>query len=146
MDITSMRQRKLYVGNSKVCPSLGLFSGEVIEPNEYIWIYSGEVLSEFDSEKRGVVQDIIEETYLFTLNTEHVVDASKAGNIMRYSNHGIQGHCNAVPKIIKFVNGTQAIGLYAIKQIDTGQEILFDYNIRKDFSWLKDYKDKYFPS
>lgn len=146
VDIYNMRQRRLFVGKSKVCPSLGLFAGEVIEPNEYIWIYSGEILNESDSENKGVIQDIIEETYLFTLNTEQVVDASKTGNIMRYSNHGLNQHCNAVPKIIKFVNGNQAIGLYATKHIDIGQEILFDYNIRKNFSWLNMYTSKYIKS
>lgn len=143
VDILYQRKRRLFVGKSKVCPSLGLFAGEVIEPGEYICIYSGEILSEFDSENRGIVQDIIEETYLFTLNSRYVVDASKVGNIMRYANHASGQHINAFPKIIAFVQGGQAIGLYANKRIEIGQEILFDYNFQKNFEWLKVYHTKY---
>ena len=143
VDILYQRKRRLFVGKSKVCPSLGLFAGEVIEPSEYICIYSGEILSEFDSENRGIVQDIIEETYLFTLNSRYVVDASKVGNITRYANHGSGQHINAYPKIIAFVQGGQAIGLYANKRIEIGQEILFDYNFQKNFEWLKLYHKKY---
>jgi SET domain-containing protein len=145
VNILYQRKRKLFVGKSKVCPSLGLFAGEIIEKEEYICLYSGEILTENDSENRGVVQDVIEETYLFTLNNRYVIDASKVGNIMRYSNHGSGNHTNAVPKIITYVEGNQTIGLYATKRINIGQEILFDYNFAKDFDWLKDYQHKYGP-
>ena len=131
------------MGKSKVCPSLGLFAGEIIEQGQYICLYSGEILTENDSENRGVVQDVIEETYLFTLNTRYVVDASKVGNIMRYSNHGSGQHINAIPKIITYVQGNQAIGLYATKRIEVGQEILFDYNFAKNFDWMKEYHEKF---
>lgn len=143
IDMMCQRKRKLFVGKSKVCPGLGLYSGEVIEKEEYICLYSGEIITDADSENRGIIQDAIEETYLFNLNSQYVVDASKVGNIMRYSNHASGAHVNAVPKVITYVRGDQMVGLYATRRIEIGQEILFDYNFKKDFEWLKAYKEKY---
>ena len=48
-----------------------------------------------------------------------------------------------IQKIIAFVQGGQAIGLYANKRIEIGQEILFDYNLQKRFDWLIEYCKKY---
>lgn len=139
----SQRKRKLFVGNSKVCPGLGLFAGEVFEKDEYICLYGGELITDADSENRGIVQDAIEETYLFNLNDRYVVDASKVGNIMRYSNHASGPLMNATPRVITYVKGDQKVGLYASKRIEIGQEILFDYNFNKEFKWIESYKEKY---
>mmetsp|Transcript_27157 Transcript_27157/g.27032 ORF Transcript_27157/g.27032 Transcript_27157/m.27032 type:complete len:146 (+) Transcript_27157:1284-1721(+) len=138
------RERKLFVGKSKICPGLGLFSGEIIEPQEYICLYSGEILTDRDSEDRGIIQDAIEETYLFTLNSKYAVDASKVGNIMRYANHSVGPFINANPKVITYVNGDQKVGLYSTRRIEIGQEILFDYNFKKEFKWIEEYKKKFF--
>ena len=96
-----------------------------------------------DSFKVGVVQDTVEETYLFTLNSDFAVDASKVGNIMRYSNHANDIQSNSLAKVISFVDGEQIIWLFANKRIDIGQEILFNYNISKNFKWIQNYNNKY---
>ena len=67
---------KVFVGNSLICPSLGLFAGQNFEIGDIISIYSGEKLQDDEAEMRGLIQDAIEETYLFTLDEVYSIDAS----------------------------------------------------------------------
>jgi SET domain-containing protein len=89
MKITFYRNTNLFVGQSKICPSVGLFAGKQFKKNELICIYSGEKLHESEADMRGTIQDEIEETYLFNLDEFYCMDASRIGNLMRYSNHAL---------------------------------------------------------
>ena len=126
-----------------ICSGLGLFAGEKLKVCQFICIYSGEIQSNIDSYNSGVVQDAVEETYLFTLNSELTIDATKVGNVMRYANHSSPEYINWIANIITFINGGQAIALYACRIIEAGDEILFNYNFNKNFKWIQQYNDKF---
>ena len=116
------------MGNSKICPSLGLFAGKRLEKGDLISVYSGEKLHDDDGDNRGTIQDEKEETYVFTLDKEFVIDAWRVGNLMRYSNHSENEMTNSEPKIVFTNSSYYIIILIASKTIFPGQEILFNYN------------------
>ena len=46
---------KIFVGNSLICPGLGLFSGQNLNKGDIICIYSGEKLQDDEAEMRGLI-------------------------------------------------------------------------------------------
>lgn len=66
-------------------------------------------------------------TYLFRVDDDLVVDATRKGNIARLMNHCCTPNCNA--KILT-LNGEKRIVLYARTTILPGQELTYDYKFQ----------------
>ena len=62
---------------------------------------------------------------MFNLDTSNVVDAARKSCKMRFANHD-RKNPNAEARIV-FSNGAHCIGIYALRDIAAGEEILFDY-------------------
>lgn len=60
---------------------------------------------------------------------------------MRFINHGILGSENVVPKF-KIAKGSLHIGFYAIRPIEAGQEILFNYGEYYKLDWLLEFNER----
>jgi SET domain len=58
------------------------------------------------------------------------VDAGRAGNKLRFINHARPPKNNCAPRIV-LINGLHRIGIYALRDIHPGEELLFDYG--KDY-------------
>ena len=69
-------------------------------------------LREINYQKQGIGS-----SYLFRIDEDTVVDATKKGGIARFINHSCMPNCTA--KIIK-VDGTKRIVIYALRNIDKG--------------------------
>uniref|UniRef100_A0A915NBM3 [histone H3]-lysine(4) N-trimethyltransferase n=4 Tax=Meloidogyne TaxID=189290 RepID=A0A915NBM3_MELJA len=104
----------------------GLFSLEAIAPDEMIVEYIGEKIRpevanvrELAYEKQGIGS-----SYLFRIDENVVIDATKKGNFARFINHSCQPNCYA--KVLT-VQGEKRIVIYSKRFIQKGEEITYDY-------------------
>ena len=119
----------------------GLFAGTDIRANEFIGEYKGEVISEEESNRRGLVYHYRGIEYLFRLNKEQEIDSSRAGNKMRFINNSERpSTINVYPQPM-LCNGVQRIGLFAKRNLLAGEEMFFRYgypeSVTKHF-WEKE--------
>ena len=56
----------------------------------------------------------------------YVIDASKKGNLSRFMNHSCEPNCVMQRWV---VNGQQRIGIFALKNIESGVELTYDYSM-----------------
>jgi hypothetical protein len=113
------------IGRSRT--GLGLFATKPIEKGAKIVRYFGPIL---DSRKKK--DDAIENKYLFELNGRWTIDGSVRENIARYINHACKPNAESdvSPRKRKVV-------IRAIKNIEPGQEINYDYGTDYFKAYLK---------
>lgn len=112
---------------------LGLITTTLIKKGQFICEYAGEIIS-IDEARRRVEANKKENSMNYVLVvSEHIgeqiivtcVDPKYFGNIGRYSNHSCQPNANLVPVRIESV--TPRLCLFACKDIESGEEITFNY-------------------
>ncbi|GLE06905.1 hypothetical protein PINS_up016574 [Pythium insidiosum] len=118
------RYRKVGIASSKT-HGWGAFALESIKAGDFIYEYTGELLSQDEAERRGNIYDRNLVSFLFDLNEDVVVDAARKGNKSKFANHS-SATPNCFARII-LVNGDHRIGLYAKTDIRPGEELFFDY-------------------
>ncbi|MCJ1245215.1 hypothetical protein MMC30_002416 [Trapelia coarctata] len=123
--------RRTLLGHSKLLASgrvdgWGLYMGEATKKGDYIGEYVGEVISKEESEQRGIIYNKRNLSYLFDLNSTQTLDSTLVGNKFRYINHQAPPYANCQAKTL-FCNTVHRIGMFACRNIEVGEEILFDY-------------------
>ncbi|KAF9238992.1 hypothetical protein BU15DRAFT_88198 [Melanogaster broomeanus] len=105
----------------------GLYAMERIARGEMVIEYVGEVIRAQVADKREKVYERqgIGSSYLFRIDEDLVVDATKKGNLGRLINHSCDPNCTA--KIIT-ISGEKKIVIYAKQDIELGNEITYDYH------------------
>ncbi|KAJ3937176.1 MAG: hypothetical protein NXY57DRAFT_884138 [Lentinula lateritia] len=105
----------------------GLYAMERIARGEMVIEYVGEVIRAQVAEKREKTYERqgIGSSYLFRIDEDLVVDATKKGNLGRLINHSCDPNCTA--KIIT-ISGEKKIVIYAKQDIELGDEITYDYH------------------
>ena len=116
--------KKVSIGRSSI-HGWGLFLREDVKKGDFVMEYKGEIISQDEAERRGKLFDKIDSSFLFNLSTEYVVDATRKGSKAKFANHS-KDDPNCGPRI-KLVKGDHRIGIYALKNIQAGTELTFDY-------------------
>merc|ERR1712130_997989 len=100
---------------------------ESISIGEMVIEYVGEVIRQQVADKREKHYERtgIGISYLFRVDDDAVVDATKKGNLGRLINHCCTPNCTA--KVIT-INGEKKIVIYAKSIIEPGDEITYDYH------------------
>ena len=94
----------------------GLYAMENITANDMIIEYVGEKVRQqvADMRERQYLKSGIGSSYLFRIDENTVIDATKKGGIARFINHSCTPNCTA--KIIR-VEGSKRIVIYALRDI-----------------------------
>ncbi|KAL6413652.1 hypothetical protein AUP68_03173 [Ilyonectria robusta] len=114
----------------------GLYTAQDIAQDDFIIEYVGELISHDEGVRREARRgDVFDEesniSYVFTLleNEGIWVDAAIYGNLSRYINHASESDkrgCNITPRIL-YVNGEYRIKFTAMRDIEAGEELFFNY-------------------
>jgi len=109
----------------------GLYAMETIPAGEMVIEYVGEVIRQAVADRREKLYERmgIGSSYLFRVDDDLVVDATKKGNLGRLINHCCSPNCTA--KIIT-INGEKKIVIYAKVTIELGDEVTYDYHFPKE--------------
>ncbi|KAJ3356844.1 hypothetical protein HDU83_009656 [Entophlyctis luteolus] len=119
------RKNRLRFARSKI-HDWGLFALEPIQADEIVIEYIGEMIRQKVADHREKLYEKsgIGSSYLFRIDDDNIIDATKSGNLARFINHCCDPNCNA--KIIT-VDGQKKIVIYANKSVAEGEEITYDY-------------------
>jgi [histone H3]-lysine4 N-trimethyltransferase SETD1 len=110
------KRKKLVKFDRSAIHNWGLYAEENIAANDMIIEYVGERVRQRVADLREMKYQMqgIGSSYLFRIDEDTVVDATKKGGIARFINHSCTPNCTA--KIIK-VDGTKRIVIYALRDI-----------------------------
>lgn len=103
----------------------GAFALQGVDKGKLVGEYRGELVSQDEADRRGKIYDKQSCSYLFDLNDELVVDATRKGAKLKFANH--HPHPNLRPRVL-LVDGDHRVGLYAARAIEAGDELCFNYS------------------
>jgi histone-lysine N-methyltransferase SETD1 len=111
------KRKKLVKFDRSAIHNWGLYAQESIAANDMIIEYVGERVRQRVADLREIKYDMqgVGSSYLFRIDEDTVIDATKMGGIARFINHSCTPNCTA--KIIK-VEGTKRIVIYALRDIN----------------------------
>lgn len=131
---------KLFRFQRRECPSLeviytdqkgcGLKALTKIKHGQFIIEYVGEIVSKTQFLKRtsAYQKEGITHHYFMSLNQGEIIDATRKGGLSRFINHS----CDPNSILQKWVVGAKMrMGIFALKNINPGEEITFDYKFER---------------
>ncbi|KAG7250964.1 hypothetical protein CRUP_007395, partial [Coryphaenoides rupestris] len=85
---TEFRKKKLRFGRSRI-HEWGLFAMEAIAADEMVIEYVGQNIRQMvaDNREKRYAQQGIGSSYLFRVDHDTIIDATKCGNLARFINH-----------------------------------------------------------
>ncbi|XP_077510642.1 histone-lysine N-methyltransferase SETD1-like [Amblyomma americanum] len=119
------RKKQLKFAKSRI-HDWGLFALEPIAADEMVIEYVGQMVRPIMADRREqyYTQIGIGSSYLFRVDVETIIDATKCGNLARFINHSCNPNCYA--KVIT-VEGQKKIVIYSRQPINVNEEITYDY-------------------
>ena len=104
----------------------GVFACAPIKNGEFIIEYLGEKVDKEESNKRGLEYEALAHktgcgcVYIFELDDEFDIDGNFDYNDAKFINHACRTNCEAI-------NDGGSIKFYATRDIEVGEEILYNY-------------------
>ncbi|XP_037076815.1 histone-lysine N-methyltransferase SETD1-like [Pollicipes pollicipes] len=119
------RKKQLKFGKSAI-HDWGLFALEPIAADEMVIEYVGQHVRQSVADQRELVYERqgIGSSYLFRIDRDNIIDATKCGNLARFINHSCMPNCYA--KIVS-LEGQKKIVIYSKQPIGVNEEITYDY-------------------
>ncbi|XP_033216334.1 histone-lysine N-methyltransferase SETD1 isoform X2 [Belonocnema kinseyi] len=104
----------------------GLFAMEPIAADEMVIEYVGQMVRPVVADLRETQYEAtgIGSSYLFRIDLETIIDATKCGNLARFINHSCNPNCYA--KVIT-IESQKKIVIYSKQPIGVNEEITYDY-------------------
>jgi uncharacterized protein len=122
---TPHRKPLLEVRHSRI-HGYGVFALRRIRKGTTVIEYLGDrVTHELANERYADKDPKDGHTFLFTVDAKTVIDAGVNGNEARFVNHGCQPNCQTV-------NTGRRIFIEALRTIQPGEELAYDYQIQRD--------------
>ncbi|VVC34203.1 Zinc finger, PHD-type,Zinc finger, RING-type,PWWP domain,Zinc finger, FYVE/PHD-type,SET [Cinara cedri] len=108
----------------------GVKTLENIKHGSFIIEYVGDLLNneEFKKRMNEMQRNHEQNFYFLSLDNSVIIDAGPKGNLSRFMNHSCDPNCEAVKWV---VDGESRIGLFALRDIAAGTELVFNYQSRK---------------
>ncbi|XP_014214983.1 histone-lysine N-methyltransferase NSD2 [Copidosoma floridanum] len=109
----------------------GLKVLESVKEGQFVIEYVGEVIDEAEYRLRleQKKERKNENYYFLTIDNSRMIDAEPKGNLSRFMNHSCMPNCETQKWT---VNGDTRIGLFALRDIEPGDELTFNYNLACD--------------
>ncbi|XP_054719382.1 histone-lysine N-methyltransferase SETD1-like [Uloborus diversus] len=119
------RKKQLKFARSRI-HDWGLFALEPIAADEMVIEYVGQMVRPIIADQREKMYTSIGvgSSYLFKVDVDGIIDATRCGNLARFINHSCNPNCYA--KIIT-VEGLKKIVIYSKQPINVNEEITYDY-------------------
>lgn len=129
-DLLKFNQLKFRKKKIRFCKShihdWGLFALEPIAADEMVIEYVGQNIRQViaDMREKRYEEEGIGSSYMFRVDHDTIIDATKCGNFARFINHSCNPNCYA--KVIT-VESQKKIVIYSRQPINVNEEITYDY-------------------
>lgn len=127
------RMSRRFVARRSPIHGNGVFATQPIAQGEAVIRYRGELMTYAEADDRYGDGGESGHTFLFTLNDEYIVDGNRGGNTSRWINHSCNPNC--VSSVQESAGGDpreDTIVIEALRDIEPGEELTFDYGIVLD--------------
>lgn len=130
-------RRKLLEVRSSEIQGLGAFAATRIPRGTRIIEYTGQHISPAEADRR-YNDDASEHprVLLFTVDSRTVIDAGVGGNEAQFINHSCEPNCEAVTV-------GKHIYIEALRKIEPGEELVYDYNLTRQDDDAPDLEQRY---
>lgn len=110
----------------------GLFAGVDMPKWTFIGEYKGEIVSDDEGKRRGIVYHNVGQEYLFDFNTQQSLDGSMFANKTRFMNNSTNNKYINIVAHKLIANGVTRVMFYTKRSVKAGEELLYNYNYPKE--------------
>lgn len=117
-----MQTELLKVRRSRI-QGRGVFARRQIRKGKRLIEYTGERITAKESDIRYADDGLPHHTFLFSVDSRMVIDATRRGSVAKYINHSCEPNCEAVIE-------EGRVYIEALRSIRPGAEVTYDYNLQ----------------